>query len=104
MNKIYELKTYTDNVGKSVVKLEATTGNSYEFIGSAVIVQGEKKIPVRFPFPKEIATVSACFENFDNCLKSFIEANATKEEKPLSSKSAEENVKMGKILKFPSQK
>ena len=102
MNKIYEIKNFTDKLGKTVIKLEAQTGKSVEFYGSAAVEVDGKKAQFQFSFPKEITTIAACFENFDKFAKDFIEKSqkqepvAPKEEKP----APEAPQGGGRILKF----
>ena len=71
--KVYEIKTYTDKLSKSVVKfINASDPNDFEFMGTANIATRDAEFTVNFPFPPEVKTEIEAFDKFKDALDAHI--------------------------------
>lgn len=94
MNKIYEVKTYTDKCGRNVSML-IDEHDKKQYIGSANVQFPENYSPnndvaVQFDFPEEISSINDCFSSFDVCLQNYINTNIENQIKNSSQNDSEQ--------------
>lgn len=78
MKNIWKLDTHADDEGRTVVSRTFVMGDAQPtevplYFGSAMIKTSKGVLPIEFPFPPTVTTISAAFETFDESMKAFIE-------------------------------
>lgn len=80
---IYKIDNYINDKNQSIVKKtslkdDVSESGSVSFIGSSFVTTRMGLMPLEFPFPDSITSITDAFEKFDEVLKNYIEEQINK--------------------------